>query len=149
GGRNPLAGVVLGLSILVLGAWWMASVARAGDRSSTIQQGRSATGVIDARRFISPCGRNTCRQIDYSVRYIAAGRVYRGDVLADDWDHPRRPGETLDLVYDPAHPGRAEIRGRPPSRTLPFLGASLCLAAGLAIAALWAYVLIRDRRTPR
>lgn len=149
GDRNPLVGFVLGLAILVLGAWWMASVARAGERSSKIQHGRTTTGVIDGRRFVSPCGGNTCRQVVYSVRYIAAGRVYRGDVLADDWEHAKTAGEILVLVYDQADPGRAEIRGRSPSRTLPLLGASLCLVAGLVLTGQWASVLIRDRRAPR
>src|SRR5437763_11734558 len=123
----------------------MTSVVRAGHRSARIQRGEGTAAVIDGRRSISSCLHFTCDQTEYSIRYIAKGRVYRAKVLADEWDHRHPPGSTLAVKYDPTDPGRVEISGQSPSRALPTLGASIALGVGALLILSWSYLILRAR----
>jgi hypothetical protein len=143
--RNQVRGLVIGLLILGIGTVWCAAVIGAGSRNTRIQHGDRATAVVDSRRFIAPCLRFTCRQTEYRIRYVAAGRVFRATVVADEWERSHPPGTTLSVVYRRDDPGRVEIAGHAASRTLDALGAILALTAGLAISAAWLVVIVRRR----
>ena len=132
-----------GVVVFVLGVGWLLSIHRAGARSSAIQHGQRVAAVVDDRRHTSTCLHFTCDQTVFTVRYIAAGRVWRGQVIADGWDHAHGPGSLLPIVYDPAHPGRTEVEGRAPSAVAPTLGAWLCIVFGPVIALAWAQAIRR------
>jgi uncharacterized protein DUF3592 len=136
----------LGVAILALGGFWLTAIVRAELRSSGIQHGIATIAAVENRRFIQPCLRNTCRQTEFTVRYLARGTVQRAVVLADDWDESHPVGSQIPVVYAPSDPGRAEIRGHPPSRIVPTIGASLALGAGIMLTWMWARVILRERR---
>src|SRR2546423_3496978 len=73
----------LGIGILLLGIGWIRSIQHAEHRSRAIQHGRPVTAVIDERRFSSPCLHFTCDQTIYTIRYIAAGRIWHSEVIVD------------------------------------------------------------------
>jgi hypothetical protein len=139
----------LGIGILLLGIGWIRSIQHAEHRSTAIQHGRPVTAVIDERRFSNPCLHFTCDQTIYTIRYIAAGRIWRSAVIVDGWEHVHPPGSRLSVVYDPAHPGRVEAGGRAPSGVAPTIGAWLCIVFGTLLTLAWGYVIRRDIRNRR
>ena len=139
----------LGIGILLLGIGWIRSIQHAEHRSRAIQHGRPVTAVIDERRFTSPCSHFTCDQTIYTIRYIAAGGIWRSEVIVDGWEHSHPPGSRLSVVYDPAHPGRVEAEGRAPSAAAPTIGAWLCIVFGTLLALSWGYVIRSDIRNRR
>jgi hypothetical protein len=132
-----------GVVVFALGLGWLLSIHHAQRRSSAIQHGQPVAAVVDDRRHTSSCFHFTCDQTVFTVRYIAAGRVWRSPVIVDGWDHAHPPGSLLPVVYDPAHPGRTEVKGRAPSAVAPTLGAWLCIVCGPVIALAWASVIRR------
>ena len=144
--RSASSGILVGLLFIAIGVVWLIYVLRAEHRSSVIQRGVHATAVIDERKLLHVCFHFTCNQTEYSVRYLAEGRVWRARVLTDGWDRDHPVGSQIEVVYEPADPGLVEIAGGAPSPTLPTIGATIALVAGTLLVLLWTSVAIRRRR---
>jgi hypothetical protein len=132
--------------LVLVGIGWLRSIHHVQRRSKAIQHGQRVAAVVDERRHISSCVHFTCDQTRFSVRYVAAGRIWRTQVIVDGWDHTHPPGALLPVVYDPSHPGRAEVEGRAPAPVAPTLGAWLSIGSGALLILAWGGVVASRRR---
>jgi hypothetical protein len=143
--RRVGPGLLIGFGIFVLGFVWLVNVLNAESRSRAVQRGVHATAAVEARALRSSCFHFTCNQTEYTVRYLAEGRVYRARVLVDGWEHPQAVGSIINVVYESGHPGRVEVAGRPPSAVAPELGAIIALVVGTLLMLAWGRVALKRR----